>query len=292
MAYDAFPYAVKRTVWWKTDSDGYAAGVIADPDNPVLGVGSGALVRTDVVDVGRPDITRLVFTEKSGSIIRQKVDAGVEDFSEVTVTMARRSSALNALANNAKVNTTAIAGVQIGGSNISARTLNSLGMAYFVNESVYGSGGAIPGKWGSFVYPSCTIAPLGHGANQEAGENPQNTDYTLTPATGLRFATGELLSVLDLGFDDGEALWYGLEDMEYEWHLYSFWQDGVATTFTLPYKPIYSTATVGGENRIVREGTPIAVTSVNTTTGLVTLTAAGTSGHRVQVLYPTAYVPT
>lgn len=289
--FDAFPYAVKRALFWKIDDDGFPAGIVANPNTVTNGTTSGALVRTDVVDVGRPDVTRLIFTERSGSIIRQKVDAGVEDFSELTVVMARRSSALNALASNSKVNTTAVAGVAIGGSNISARSLNSMGMAYFVNESVYGSGGAVAGKWGSFIYPSITMAPLGHGANQESGENPQNTDYTLTPATGRRSIFGTLLSTLDLGFDDGEAIWYGLEDMEYEWHLVTHWTDGSGVTIQLPYKPISNAVTVGGANSFTREGVPFAPTSININTGVVTLAAAGAAAERIVIWYPTAYVP-
>jgi hypothetical protein len=67
--------------------------------------------------------------------------------------------------------------------------------------------------------------------------------------------------------------------------------NGSGSTFNLTYKPLFSDATQTGRNWITRNGLNIAVTSVNTSTGLVTLTSAGSSGDIVNVTYPTNFVP-
>lgn len=293
---DEFSYGLKKLLIWKVDANGYHAGVVADPDDVDTSSGSvlsGALVRDDPVEVARPDVTRSIFTERSGQQIKQKVDAGVEEFSEFALTVARHSSALNAQANNAQTNTSRWQGVTLGGKNVTADILNTLGFSYITNSSVKSAAGFTPGKYRSGMYPSGTLAPLADGANQESGENPQNTEYTFAPARALKFPTGESLASLNLGFDETGAIYVPLGDMSDQYHIVTIWLDGTTDPVTLPYKPLYTDVTASGRNMIAKNGVAsgTAITSINTSTGAV-VPAANSDGDIVVLVYPTAFVPT
>jgi hypothetical protein len=67
--------------------------------------------------------------------------------------------------------------------------------------------------------------------------------------------------------------------------------DAAATTFTATYLPVSSTITINAsKNEMVKNGTPTALSSFNTSTGVVTLAAAGTAADLHVVTYGTNYV--
>ena len=75
-------------------------------------------------------------------------------------------------------------------------------------------------------------------------------------------------------------------------HFVAFKQDGIATTFTTPYKPLSSVVTLNATpNQFTVGGTSTALTSISTTTGLATLAAAGTTGIVDVLSFETAFVP-
>lgn len=75
-------------------------------------------------------------------------------------------------------------------------------------------------------------------------------------------------------------------------HFMSFKQDGTATTFTTTYKPTSSVVTLNAtQNAFAIGGTPTALSSISTSTGVATLAAAGSSGVIDTLMYPTDFVP-
>lgn len=75
-------------------------------------------------------------------------------------------------------------------------------------------------------------------------------------------------------------------------HFFAFKQDASATTFTTTYKPTSSVVTLNAtQNAFAIGGTPTALSSISTTTGVATLSAAGSSGVMDTLMYPTAFVP-
>jgi hypothetical protein len=77
-------------------------------------------------------------------------------------------------------------------------------------------------------------------------------------------------------------------------HFMAFNQDSVGptTTFTTVYKPTSSVITLNATmNAFAVGGVPTALSSLNTTTGLATLAAAGTTNVRDTLMYATAWVP-
>jgi hypothetical protein len=126
--------------------------------------------------------------------------------------------------------------------------------------------------------------------NQSGGVNPSPLTVTFKPQPSTRFSvTGQLFSATDLAVE---------EDRDTHTHFHSAYQfavttyikDGTAPTFNTLYKPKIAGATVGGVNVYSTEGVQAALTSLATTTGLATMTAAGTSGHRAVLLYSTDFV--
>jgi hypothetical protein len=144
--------------------------------------------------------------------------------------------------------------------------------------------------------PSCTVRAREGGANQSGGENPIELLYTVRPGLSNKLPNGVLFNAIDpLMYADGMAFWHQ-SILQYKIGMTSWVADGSATNFTLGYRPLFNTATSTGINRIARvlagqtHGNQVAVTSVNTTTGLVTPTTAGNDLDIYNVLYPTNFV--
>jgi hypothetical protein len=128
------------------------------------------------------------------------------------------------------------------------------------------------------------------GAGRVTGdvENPNPFAYTaeLTPA--LRDITGVLLTALSIGSVGGkDVMTRTISDNQT--HVVNVVMDGIATTIQLPFLPLSSDATGTGANIVTINGVPTAVTSISTSTGLVTLAAAGSADDEVTIDYETDY---
>jgi hypothetical protein len=300
MASDSFLYGLKRFQFWKVDSNGYHAGTVTNPDSvSVAGgiVGSGALVIDNPVLVPSVDLTRAIITEKGGNEVKQKIDAGIEDFSEFDIQMTRINSLLNQAASGVGQNTALQSGVKIGGMDAIPKTLKKLGFMYTTRDSEKTSSGYNQTKYAQFSYNSGTLAHKPGEANQNTGENPQLQNYTWSPAKINKAFNGQLLSAISgLDYPDGETLFLPYFDMDSEMYFWGAWLPTAAAdvTITLPYLPLSSSVALAGANLITLNGVPSAtiVASINTTTGLVTVAASGYSaGDRLHIAYPTNFVP-
>ena len=60
------------------------------------------------------------------------------------------------------------------------------------------------------------------------------------------------------------------------------------TTYTLGYRPVYNTATGTADNSITKNGSTFAVSSVNTSTGVVTFTSGSDADFHI-TLYQTEF---
>jgi hypothetical protein len=116
----------------------------------------------------------------------------------------------------------------------------------------------------------------------------------VTPIMGTKAHTGQSYGTgatgLSFGFEDnlGQAyIWYSDNQLYVETQR----SDAAATTFTATYLPVSSTITINAsKNEMVKNGTPTALSSFNTSTGVVTLAAAGTAADLHVVTYGTNYV--
>jgi len=87
--------------------------------------------------------------------------------------------------------------------------------------------------------------------------------------------------------------WYGYNEFEftmsslYPYMLDTWIADGTATTFTLTALPKKSTVTTGNtDNWVTKNSVNTAPTSINTSSGLVTVAAAGSAADVWVVWYP------
>lgn len=292
---DNFNYRNAWVLVGKVDSAGYAAGQVSDPENVDYAsntVVSGALV-LPVIDTGGLGVTRAVYTEKSGGVIRQNVDAGVESVSSFPLTFGRHASALGALSSNvatANVDTVGTVGtVQHGGLDVAPGTLNNVFVAVLHQRSEYASGSFTAGRWAMKLYGMGQLAPTDYATNQNTGDNPFPSVWNFTAAKTTKAIWGQLWSALSLGYDNNETFMHLMTGRD-PFAIATAWMDGTDTTFTPPYLPLYSDVAITGRNLIYKNGTRTAVTSWSTSTGLVTLAAAGTAGDKWVLVYPSDYV--
>ena len=268
----------------KRNSDGYAVGTAADPENLTAGASLAPYMISYPVSVASPDITRAIAKQFGGQKIINQRQLGTSDIGAFEIEVSAFDATFDALVTGGAVDTT----TQTGWGGMSAPNVNAVETPEFVLafQMTYTPESGSD-KWLTMFYNNVQIAPGGLGANQNDGVNPNTRTYTVSPSSSTRLATGRLYSATALNVEDDKDISFRVTD-EYRLHLFTYIDDGSTTTFTLPYLPKYSDATGAAENSITRNGATLAVTSVNTTTGVVTFTA-GTSGDIIIVVYPTDY---
>ncbi len=295
MAFDIFSYAVKRMLAWVRTEDGYHGGVVADPDDVDTSSGSvisSALMIEHIVEAPPPEVTRAIFKEKSGQVVRQILDGGVEDLSPFDITVARITSDLNNLASGVGVNSARMTGVIQGGSQIAAQALRAMGIAFFGQGSKKTVTGYMPSRYMARILPTVTLGEKDVTMTQATGDNPQPVAYTVSPAMSRSHVTGELFSsITGLNYDNGETITHRMSDMDYEFNIETVWLDGTTDPVTLTYLPLFSDVSVNGRNMIAKNGVAsgTAITSINTGTGAL-VPAANSDGDILVLIYPTNFI--
>lgn len=114
-------------------------------------------------------------------------------------------------------------------------------------------------------------------------------NLSTTFITGQTFGTGS--TGLSLGLEENKSdhlFWYSDNPI----YVVTLKGNAVATTATAAYLPLSSTVTLNATpNEMVLAGTPTALSSVNTSTGVLTWSSAPGNGVHGVVIYETAYVP-
>lgn len=290
-----FPATAAAALIFKTTEEGYAAGNVADPDNVSSAseiVTSGALYVPYIIDFDSPQPTYSELSERSGQRVRMKVQTGVSDISSFTTNSSRFIDELTDLSHDVGTNTTFWSGATIGGAELSPTIFNNLGLVLF--QQIYvPTGAGVESQYAAYIYPSTQIVQGQPGGSQAEGENPNPIPWTITPSSGSVFPTGtDLADISNVGYESGQTLMVKIVRPE-KFHIQTAWLSGDVgdVTFKLDYLPTSSDATSGGDNLVTINGVVSAVTSVNTTTGVVTLSSPGTEGDIVVVMYPTNFVP-
>jgi hypothetical protein len=130
------------------------------------------------------------------------------------------------------------------------------------------------------------------GAGRVTGdvENPNPFTYASDLSPSSRDITGSLITALNIGSVGGlDTATFTISDNPT--HVVGTVMDGVATTIQLPYLPVNSTDISGtGANIVTVNGVITAITSISSSTGLVTLTGAGSADDEIIIDYETDYV--
>jgi hypothetical protein len=267
---------------------GYPMGVLTDPENPVAGTTSSARVLSGLRELTPPQSTVEKAFGKGDNKVYGQMVLGVSDYGTGTFQLSHEDEVFDTLIRRAALDTTLATDMVITPENasrvdpppmfmIATQRTQLLDGSFWYRNRIYNN----------VQITNSQKSPI----NQTGGDTPSPLQYEFTPSLSLRTITGKLYSATTLVVEENSDTCLTIRSL-YPLALTTFIKDAVATTFTLPYKPIYSGATGAAQNIITNNGVTLPVTSVNVSSGLVTLAAAGTSGHIVVVLYQTNFIPT
>lgn len=275
----------------KRDSNGYPIGVAADPENTTPNTTYSAYVVDGLVSYDPSIITYPIVTNQGGQKVISRTRVAATDYGTPVAQFSQRDETFEALVTNSAVDTATNTTRTIRGANANQQVWNDFMVLVGIQVTNSETGFS---EWDHYAVLNTEIAQTTNaGAAQITGDatNPNPLDYSLTPSLSLRDITGELISGLATSVNGGEdAITYFRTSNPVA--VSTFIADGAATTFTLPYLPISSDVTINASpNHATINGTVTALSAVDTSTGQVTLSAAGTTGDIVVVSYETNFVP-
>lgn len=212
--------------------------------------------------------------------------------------VAEFSAALQALVSDSNVNSTLTSRWNQYGPNTNLSVPGTFGVMLISRYQPARVGINVGDRFHAYVFPRVQIRAKVTGPQYQAESvpsfriTPRTTDYT---PLGLPFSDAG--DGLDLGFEDDLGDMYEI-DSPNPLHIASFKKDGTLTTFDLPYLPASSVITSGAAAVLATnfnntDAPAVEVlSSASTTTGAVVISAAGTAGHQLTVMYETNYKAT
>lgn len=272
------------------DSNGYFKGQQSDPDNVAANTTSHSYVCFNPVSFEHPSPTRTEWTDFGGQSIRAQKLGGVETLGSGTFTLSEYDNTMHAMIASTAVDSASVTDWELTPSNINAVNIPAFFLVASLKSQVVNDvTGVVTDKWSHTVYPNVQMAVTPPNHSQSGGVNPQPVQFTFTPSFSGRRLDGRTFLAANTTVVGGRDVRYNLQT-DYPVTATLYVKDGSTTTFILGYRPKASTATGVLNNSITNNGVTEAVTSVDTTTGVVTLAAAGTTAHIINVLYETEYV--
>jgi hypothetical protein len=272
----AFDYAAI----WRVDSNGIAVGQL-DPITPgSTPLTSHALSVEGGMTCELPGATFGTFEFRGAGSYEGQVDGGLESLGNGTLTLSQCDANLAVLLAGGELDTTTITG---GPTIWSVNKLNpsprqvGLMLIRRIQSQVAASQGIV--TYATTLFPLVQMRLEQGSFSQDTGLNTSPVTCSIRPQVGSRFPWGEAFGS-NQDWHSNQNIEFNIQS-DYPWSLTAFIADGVETTYTLEFLPIYSTVTGGRANAIYAiDGVPTAPTSVVTTTGVVTIAAAGDDGDR------------
>jgi hypothetical protein len=289
---DVFRAGLYGALIHKNSANGIAMGqfpdaVIEDTTPADTEVSEALYFKEALVSIGAPGQGRITVSRFGGQQFRGRFDLGPAEFQDFQLAFSDDSPSLAFVASGAKVNTTEIAGVTVGGENPRPVSLNNVGGIFTVGaQSINRTTGAIRSEYIHFWMPSFTLAkvPEEIAGIQSSTTNPYNSTYNVAVQETAVLQNGRLLSVLDIGVTSAYRVAYRTPYKNYS--LTSVIFDGTDVTFTLPRLPLLDETSA--YNYLVINGAKVTPTDINLSTGVVTLAVAPTAGHVGVMWYPLA----
>lgn len=279
-------YSLERAWFARVNSAGIATGQL-NPDSPgTAPLTSSAYVLNGPISLttAKPTYAKAEF--KGGARFEGRADMGLDAMGDATITVSQYDPAFNALTQGALVDTTSLTNAEISSSNHlnpSPVTGVFCGIGRIQKRSSVGN------DYLHIIYPLCQLRPNDVDFTQEGGTNPSAITYTITPQTSTKFPIGIAFGANQGWYDYTEMAYYLMSSNPY--HLTSWLQDASAVTFVTGYRPTSSVVTSGTTtNWVARNGVATAPTSIDTTTGVVTMPSAGTANQYTAIMYQTQFV--
>lgn len=271
----------------KRNTAGYPVGTVADADTIANGVTSSAHVISGLRSLTHPEKTVVRAFDKGDNKVYGQMYLGVDDYGEGSFEVGAEDEVFDALIKKTVVDVTLASDMAIAAGNeaevdpppmfIIATTRKQLrdGSLWYDNQ----------------IYNNVQISkPSPAGISQEGGESPNPLTYNFVPSLSERLISGHLFSDTDLEVLEDEDTYTKIRS-KHPLAVTFFKGDASDVTIQLPYLPVYSGATGAAQNIVTKNGVTQSVTSISTTTGVVTLSAAGTAGDIFIVLYQTEFTP-
>jgi hypothetical protein len=277
-----FPYAQV----WRVDDDGYAQGQLTTPDSPGTDVTTSAYLLRDVKTAGfsLPANVKIDFT--GGDKYLGSFMFGIASVDAFDFTTAYLDANVVALVTDSSVDQTTNADWSVFGNNEMNPTLPQCGVMLQTNFQSKESGTAGLNYWLNVIIPICQISPK---PPQLAFQSEAPTTYTVQPSVATKWPNGDAFDS-NQGFENNECVAYYIVTNN-PLAITTYNADGIETTFTAGYRPISTVVTVNDTpNHFAVNGTPTALSSIVTTTGVATMSAAGSSADRNVLMYETQFV--
>lgn len=277
-----FPYAQV----WTVDDDGYAKGQQSDPNSVSDGTTTHAMLMKDTKTAGFTPPTRNVLHITGGDTWRGSFMFGIGSIDPFDLSLAYLDADLVALLTGSSVDQTTNAEWSVFGMDYNETDLVQVGLMLQTNFQSKETATLGANRWLNIIFPKCQISPNWPPLGWQA-EAPLT--YRVQPTMTSKWPNGDAFDS-NQGWEDNQAVAMGIIT-DYPLALTTYVADGVATTFTAGYRPISSTVTINNTpNHFAVNGTPTALSSIVTTTGIATLAAAGSASDIDVLMYETKFV--
>ena len=268
------------------DDDNYPMGTLTTPNSPSNATVYGAYLMESYVSVGAFTPTYNSYTYTVGERTKREVVTGVGGFGSFPLTLSTLDDTFLSYINGTSVNTSDATGWR--GSNLNANQDSAPRLMLAISQQFNQDNGS--DYYITHFYLNVNIRGGSPSSNAATGENPNPLEFTVTPSVSNRLPWGQLFSAnSNMTAQDDTDLMYSLIANN-PIQLTTYVDNAIATTYTLPYKPT-SSDTGGATSLFFKEGADYSgsVSGVNTSTGVVTITA-GTAADIHVALTETAFV--
>jgi hypothetical protein len=277
-----FPFAQV----WRVDNDGYAQGQLTTPDSPGTDVTTHAYLMRDVKTAGfaLPQNVKVDFT--GGDKYLGSFMFGIASIDAFDLAAAYLDANVTALVSDSSVDQTTNTLWSVFGMNEMNPTLPQCGVMLQANFQSKEPGTSGLNYWLNLILPICQIAPKWPSL---AFQSEAPSSYTIQPSVATKWPNGDSFDS-NQGFEGNETVAFGIVT-DNPLAITTYNADGIETTFTAGYRPISTTVTVNAtQNHLAVNGTPTALSSIVTSTGVATLAAAGSSADRDVLMYETRFI--
>jgi hypothetical protein len=270
-------YSIISAFFWRVGNDCLAYGQL-DPNSTLTGdtISHALGYVGSIGTVDLPQITYKDFTFGQADFVGRSV-SGTEPVSSFTMNLSEIDLNLGVLAHNATISTTTINNANVTSIYAGGATPNSVGLMFSAAIESRGSGCDGAKEYRTFVIPRAQISVNYGSLAVDAGNDTQPATVTVFPTKASNHPWGTAFGSAE-NFAGNKTWMYEIIASK-PYALTTYIADGTETTFEVEYVPASSAVTDGDTDNVFSiDGVVTAPTSISTTTGVVTIAAAGSDG--------------
>lgn len=277
------PIGFERWQVFTTNSSGIPTGVAGT--SPANNTTSSARLNkfnvTATFNSNDPDFVPF----RGGDKILGNISFGGGDLTSITVECEGIDDTFDAVLTGANVDTTTNSEWVFSGINANSEALPTVGFIFSqkYQSKAAATNGQLQYRHAVVMASTVRIKPATMGYR---GVNARQ--YIITPTKSSRLIHGVLVSSTQ-AWSDLEADHFYITTHN-PIALTSYVADGTSTTFVTGYRPTSTVITLGANRNLhAKNGTAAALSSINATTGVATLAAAGSAGDLSVLAYETIF---